>query len=329
MANLIIGILSWLQGWSAVISSIGSLILTSFLVILYYRQNSIQEDQQDLLRRELNREVRQGHSETLKKRIRAWHGDMDEVSVPETGWFSDETNLPKVQAATVDPAPPILHVAGQDPEFRVVPEAIEDDRYLQDLLDNHASDLYKLKEEIESQYSDFVEAKEAFVTGYPEATAIETDSYAIRPRSEFAKWVFERAVMLNRAQVGREKEKLKHVAESRIRGRNSANSEKAMKFYSPTGIDGAGPSTYEIEMASGNFEELAGQEDEILEKIVEIHWTAIDNIGDDDLYDHTVEGADILDAMAGNVEELKAKLVEHEGHPIYLEDCEYLEEVTI
>ncbi|WP_336339490.1 hypothetical protein [Haloarcula brevis] len=254
---------------------------------------------------------------------------MDEVSVPETGWFSDETNLPKVQAATVDPAPPIIQVVGEDPEFRVVPEAIEDDRYLQDLLNNHASDLYKLKEEIESQYSDFVKAKEAFVTAYPEATAIETDNYAIRPRSEFAKWVFERAVMLNRTQIAREKEKLKDVAESRIRGTNSANSEKAMKFYSPTGIDGAGPSTYEVEMASDNFKELDDHEDEIIEKIVKIHWTAIDNIGDDDLYDHAVEAADMLDSMAGNVEELKAKLVEHEGHPIYLEDCEYLEEVTV
>lgn len=250
-----VGVLSWLQEWSAVISGLGTLVLTSGLVLLYYRQNSIQEDQQDLLRRELNREVRQGHSDTLKKRIRAWHGNMDEISVPETGWFSDETNLPKVQAAAVDPAPPIVQVAGRDPEFRVVPEAIEDDRYLQDLLDNHASDLYELKEEIESQYSDFDEAREAFVTAYPDATVIETDDYVIRPRSEFAKWVFERAVMLNRTQIDREKEKMKDVAESRIRGTNSANSERAMKFYSPTGIDGAGPSTYEVEMVSGDFEE--------------------------------------------------------------------------
>jgi len=110
---------------------------------------------------------------------------------------------------------------------------------------------------------------------------------------------------------------------------NSANAEKATKFYSPTGIDGVGPSTYEVEMASGNFEDLDDHEDEIFNEIVEVHWTAIDNISDGDLYDHAAEGADILDSMAENVEELKAKLVEHEGHPIYLEDCEYLNEVTI
>jgi hypothetical protein len=135
--------------------------------------------------------------------------------------------------------------------------------------------------------------------------------------------------MLNRTQIDREKEKMKDVTESRIRGTNSANSERAMKFYSPTGIDGSGPSTYEVEMGSGDFEDFDDHEDKILDKIVEVHWTAIDDIGEGGLYNHAAEGADILDAMAENVEELKAKLVEHEGHPIYLEDCEYLNEVTI
>lgn len=33
--------------------------------------------------------------------------------------------------------------------------------------------------------------------------------------------------------------------------------------------------------------------------------------------------------MAETIEELKAKLVEYEGHPLYMGGCEYLEEATL
>lgn len=85
MASIVSAIAVWLQEWAAVISGLGSIALTAGLVYLYSRQTSIQEDQQDLLRRELNREVRQGHTETLRKRIRAWHGDIDEIGMKEGG----------------------------------------------------------------------------------------------------------------------------------------------------------------------------------------------------------------------------------------------------
>lgn len=328
--SIITAVASWLQEWSGVISGIGSLALTAGLVYLYSRQTSIQEDQQDLLRRELNREVRQGHTETLRKRIRAWHGDMDDIGVSEGGaWFTDETNLPKVLGAEVESAPPLIEVVGEEVEFRVVPEALEDDRYLHDLLENHADDLRELKDEIEQQYDDFDSARKSFFEEFPDGPTIKTAKYRLEPKSAFTEWVFEQAVLLNRKQRGREKEKIKDIAESRLTGTNSANVEYGVMFFSASGIEDRGPSTYKAVATSGDYEDLKDLEKEIEANVVDIHRDTVDEIGNGDFYEYADEGAQILDEMAQSVEELKAKLVEHEGHPIYLEDCNYIEEVKI
>ena len=62
---------------------------------------------------------------------------------------------------------------------------------------------------------------------------------------------------------------------------------------------------------------------------MEIHWDAVDEIGDGELYKYAVEAATILDEMAKTVEGLKAKLMEHEDNPVYQEDCEYVDGVTL
>ena len=330
MVNIINFALTWLQEWSEVVAGLGSIVLTAGLVYLYSRQTSIQEEQQDLLRRDLNREVRMGHTETLRKRIRAWHGDMDEIGVKEGGaWFTDETNLPKVTGVDVEPAPPLVEVIGQEVDFRVVPEALEDDRYLQDLLENHADDLYELKKEIEQQYEEFDSARKAFYEESPGGPAIKTDDYILQPRETFTEWVFDRAVLLNRKQRDREKQKMKDIVESRLTGTNSADPNSGEKYYSASGVDDRGPATYEASAISGDYGDIEKNEEEIDSRLIEIHWDAIDEIGDGELYEYAIKAAAILDEMAETVEELKAKLVEHEGNPVYQEDCKYVEEVTL
>lgn len=79
----------------------------------------------------------------------------------------------------VEPAPPLVNVIGQDVEFRVVPEALEDDRYLQDILENHAHDLRELKEDIEQQYEEFDSAREAFYEAYSGGPTVETEEYTL------------------------------------------------------------------------------------------------------------------------------------------------------
>ena len=48
---------------------------------------------------------------------------------------------------------------------------------------------------------------------------------------------------------------------------------------------------------------------------MEIHWDAVDEIGDGELYEYAVEATTILDEMAKTVEELEAKLMEHKTIP--------------
>lgn len=53
-----------------------------------------------------------------------------------------------------------MNILGEEDEFRVVPEAIEDDQHLHDLLDNHAPELKDFKETIENQYEAFESARD-------------------------------------------------------------------------------------------------------------------------------------------------------------------------
>lgn len=322
-------IASFLQEWQATISGIGTLILTTGLVYLYKRQTNIQENQQELLKSELNREVRRGHTEILRERIRYWHGDLEEVgSSGAEPWISDDTRLPSVRGADVEPAPPSINQAIGESEFRVIPEDIEDDRFLKDLLENHADDLQNLKTNIEQQYEEFDRKRVNFQENCPPGEVIETDEFVLEPMSAYTRWLFERAVLLNRENSRKDKEKMKRIVESRLPDSVSGNSENGSKFYSPKGLDG-GKSTYQAIPKSGNIEDLDEYDAEIEEALIRIHNEAIENIGSDGHYEYAVEAAQILDEMAKSIQELKGKLVEYEGQPIFLGDCEYLEEVTI
>lgn len=315
-------ILSWLQTWDTAIGAIGSVILTLMLVILYAKQHG-------LLKRELNREVRSNHTETLKKRIREWHGDMENIGLSDdpAEQIQDNLNLPVVRSASVDPAPAVLSFIGEEDDFRVIPETIENDRYLQDLLNNHAPDLRKQKENIEDLYKEFVATQEAFIDESPAGETIDADGYTLMPMDYYPEWTFERAVRLHRSLYETDKEREKDIAENRIQRTNSADSERGIIWYSPT-TDG-GQSTYRVKSDSDYLDDINQYEDEIEKELIRIHNEAIDGIDTEGIYQHTVEAARILDEMQQAVEELRAKLVEHEGHPLYTEDCPYVEDAVL
>lgn len=274
-------IFAWLQEWATVISGLGSVALTFGLVYLYWKQ-------QGLLKRELNREMRASHTETLKKRVRAWHGDIDKIGISdEVPMKESSTNLPTVHSASVDSAPAVVNILGEEDEFRVIPESIEDDQYLHDLLDNHAPELEDLKETIENQNEAFKSAQDSFLDECPQGETIETENYTLQPMRRYPEWVFERAVKLHRAHVDTSKGREKDIAESRLRGTNSEDPEKAAIWYSP--ISEGGPSTYEAVMMSGDLENHDEFEDEILDQLVELHHKTIDEIGEEGIYEHAVE----------------------------------------
>jgi len=315
-------VFNWLQEWAQVIAGLGSVLLTGGLVYLYWQQ-------QNLLKRELNRDVRHRHTETLRKRIRAWHGDIDELGVSDdAGFFSDETNLPRVRGSSVDPAAPLIDVVGRDTEFRVVPEAIEDDRYLRDLLENHGSELRELKEEIEELYRDFESEKRDFRDEFSGGRVVDTEGYTLEPTQYFDEWVFQKAVILNREHLRTDKNKLRSIAEDSIDEARPSSDTATLSFTA----DARGNTTvytYEAELKSDNLDYLDQYHDEIEEEVLEIYYDAIDAIGEDGVYRHAAEAGQILDEMAEKIEELKAKLVEYEGHPLYMGDCPYLDEATL
>jgi len=315
-------VFNWLQEWAQVIAGLGSVLLTGGLVYLYWQQ-------QNLLKRELNRDVRHRHTETLRKRIRAWHGDIDELGVSDdAGFFSDETNLPKVRGASVEPAAPLVDVVGRDTGFRVVPEAIEDDRYLRDLLENHASELRELKEEIEELYQDFESAKSEFRSAFSDGRKVETEGYILEPTQYFDQWVFQKAVILNREHLSTDKERLRAIAEDSM-DETTARSDPATVSFTADARGSARVYTYEARLKSDDLDDLDEYRDEIEEEVLEIYYDAIDDLGEEGVYRHAVDAAQILDEMAERIEELKAKLVEYEGHPLYMGDCPYLDEATL
>lgn len=313
---------SWLQTWDTAIGAIGSVVLSLMLVVLYAKQHG-------LLKRELNREVRRKHTETLKRRIREWHGDMDNVGLSDdpAEQIRNGSNLPVVKSPSVEPAPAEISFVGEEDDFRVIPETIEDDRYLQDLLENHAPDLRELKETIEDMNGEFVAAREAFVDECPEGETIDADGYYLRPMEYYPEWVFQRAVRIHRSLYETDRAREKGIAERRIQGANSADPERAVIWYSP--VSDGGRSTYEAEFDSGDLEETDRFEDEIEDELARIHHEAIDDVRSDGVYRHAVEAAKTLDEMQRAVEDLRAKLVEHEGHPLYTEDCPHIQEAVL
>lgn len=317
------GVFSWFQEWAQVIAGLGSLVLTGGLVYLYWQQ-------QGLLKRELNREVRKSHTETLRKRIRAWHGDIDELGASDdAGFFSDKTNLPRVRGASVQPAPALVDVVGNDSEFRVIPQAIEEDRYLRDLLENHAPELRELKGKIERRNQEFEEKKEQFRNEFPAAPSVEKDGYTLEPTQYFDLWVFKSAVTLHRTQLQSDKERLQKIAKNSVENESTARPDPATVAYTADSRGSSRVITYEAQLKSGDLDDLSELGDEIEEQVLQLYNDAIEDIGDEGVYRHAVEAATILDEMAETIAELKAKLVEYEGHPLYMGQCPYLDEATL
>lgn len=318
MVSILAEPLTWLQEWQAVISGLGSLVLSFFLVGLYWKQHG-------LLKRELNREVRKNHTETLRKRIRAWHGDLDEVGTSTDKLYgSDSTKLPDIGGASVTPAPPATGDVTFDPEFRVVPERIENDKYLYDLLENHAPDLKNLKQTIEEQYEDFVAARKAFSDEFSVPEPIEADEYTTEPLDRFPLWAFEQAVIYHRER--RDLDEMRIITREQLDGTDSARSNPGLAFYKPVHH---GRATYQVDIESDDLRDLEEFEDEVTRQVTDIHLEVINDIGEEGVYRHAVEAGEILDEMEESIEKLRSTLVEYEGHPLYTGDCQYIQEASV
>ncbi|WP_207587187.1 hypothetical protein [Halomontanus rarus] len=312
-----------------------SAILTAALVILYFRQTTILESQHDLLAQELNREARQQHTETLRERVRLWHGNPDREQ-PDDPLDHSGLNIPAVNRASFESAPNGSYAVSfpEEISFQVIPYQLDGDRYLEDLLQNHAPDLRETKEEIEQLQEDFVALREDFLKSFDADIVRETEDYTLESAGYFDRWMFDFLVRLEREDE-MDFEGIRERVRTQIeRGNTRFESDdhqiwisadlgggRSMAVYSATLDEGA--------VEEGDVEELREYESEVEDETLDVLNEVVDRLETNHPYEQVVKAADVLDTAESAIDELEKLLLEYDGRPIYPGDCKYLEEARI
>jgi len=322
--------IAWFLGGAAGMEFAGivtSGILTAALVILYFRQTTLLEDQIDLRAQELNREVRQSHTETLRERVYAWLGTDD---VPRTIddlndiFESSEGRLPKVTATDVKPPEDSFYSDQSTEDFQVVPFGLEDDRYFVDLLKNHAPELDERKDTIEAKHSTFVDLRAQFEEEF-EGISLNQESLTVEPGVYLTRWVFEGIVKIERGQSGGWDDKLTKVEDIFKGGDNFYREDGNIQFME----DNLTRQTiYIVTSEKRDIEDIS--DDRARRLAIEAIQDTVDRVNHEDQpYQKAVEAAEILDTLQDEIRELRMELIEYAGRPVFPGECEYLDEAAI
>lgn len=259
---------------------------------------------------QLNREVRQRHTDTLRQRVSNWLGDYrTDSDLTSNG----ESNLPTVQRTTIEPAPPIVEVFERQQEFRIIPEALENDRYLEDFLQNHAREVQEKLNEIKDLQAAFEQRREQFLEAFDDTRAIEEVQFRASKGAYFEQWAFERIVLLERGF--RDKEGLYKIIDDAIEKESMADNE-FRKF--PGDMRNIGPVIRVLR-------EIDIQDEEVATAMKQ----TVDRLEQHEAYDTAAEAAELLDQLDDAVDRLKNDLIEYKGRPLYPGDCEYLTEASV
>lgn len=317
----------FLREWALVISGLGSLVLTFALVLLYFRQTTILDEQRELLQHELNREVRQQHTETLRERVQIWLGEKEPLREGSELFESANDNLPAVTWTDIQSAPNRVRTFPEDRQFSVFPEPIRDDRYLSDLLENHAHDLQQKVKKINRMQSQFERLKSEFLSRANDGESRETDQYRIKPTNQFREWLFERGVRLARRERD-DKERLKYLVSEGVKETTGAADEDSIKYRGEP--PDTSPLVYSLEVKGMERSEFPEEYREQAEdEIVDILQNEIEEIDYREPYTFARDAADRLDILEEEIRELKMMLIEYEGKPIYSGECEYLHSAMV
>jgi hypothetical protein len=302
-------------------------ILTAALVVLYFRQTSLLEDQINLRAQELNRDVRQSHTETLRERVYAWLGT-DEV--PQTIESlneivkSSEGSLPKVTATDIEPPEESIYSNHNPESFGAVPFGLEDDRYFIDLLENHAPELKEKKDAIESGQSTFVDLRNQFVEEF-EGSSLRRESLTIEPDVHLSRWVFETLVKIERGRSDGWNEEMKTVLRGFENTNNPSSGTEEIRFKNEAM---AHRWMVRITTDEGNIEDVS--EDEAHSLAVKALRQTVEQVDSEDQpYQKALDAAETLDNLEDEIHELRMELIEYAGRPVFPGDCDYLDEAAI
>jgi|GEM_PF-2475097 len=306
-----------------------SSVLTAALVILYFRQTTILESQRNLRTQELNRDARQQHTETLRERVRLWHGNPDKET-PDDPLDPTGQNLPMVKGASFESAPQGAFIPSQsDDAFQVIPHQLQSDRYLNDLLENHATDLKQVKDNIEQLHQRFDSLRTEFIESFDEGVVHETEQFTLEPERFLARWMFEFLVMLERGRLESFQD-LREKAQGELARGDTGISPDSTTIWIRADIGGQKQqAVYSAVFPTNDRDELREWEAKCEHDTEQILGQVLDRVEDVVPYRRTVEAAKVLDDAQEAIHELEHLLIEYDGRPIYSGDCKYLDEARI
>lgn len=338
---LLAAVLRWVFGdelqnaemFAAILQGLGG-AGTLVLAYLYLRQHSLMQEQtetqqlqaeimdgqRDLRRMQLNRDVRQQHAEILRHRVEEWLGRSPATSQQFDDMVDQQSTLPRVTRVGVESASKMFRVFGDD-EFIAAPSWLQDGQYFIDLLENHAPELGELKIEIEELEAQFSKQKERFLDHVGEPPRVSTDEYVIEPGFNFGEWVFEQIVLMERGFVSYEE--LQNRAGNVSEATAMADEDGIVfpgeeQYASPTGVYRATTKTGDRDAVNDNREEIQDDISAMLRSVLR-------DIEEIEPYEAAKAAGETLDEMNEGLSELRFKLEEYQGLPIYPGECEYLE----
>lgn len=305
-------------------------VLTAALVYLYFQQTRILESQRDLFTQQLNREARQQHTETLRERVKKWHGNPEQkpVADPTQG---PRKNLPIVRGASFESAKNVgvtLQFADERDEFYTVPREVRDDPYFEDLLQNHAPDLRDTKSRIESLHDNFTSRRTKFENQYDDGLVQEKQDYRIRPGPRLSRWVFELIVLRERNRL-RHDDLVNRAIDDIDRNEMSPIAADSSSIRVAAEFGGWAGVVYVAEFGEATHEELREYQDVVESEVREIVRDVLARITDEEPYSFAIEAGQILEEAGDEVHKLDELLIEYYGRPIYRGDCKYLQEASI
>lgn len=300
--------------------------LSVALVVLYFRQTQILESQRELITHELNREVRMSHTETLRERVRIWHGDPERKDSPDP-FEASKLNIPQVTRTSFQSAPDGVNRAlSREETFYVVPYQLQDDRYLTDLLENHAPELNEAKQQIERLQEEFISLRENFITEYDDGVVVDRDAYLLEPSEYLSRWVFEQILLIKRGDR-KDTDDIFDIAKSGIESAHTSSHPDKPKIWVQT--ERSGKAIYGATIKSGDKDEIRKYQKEIKQDTIDAVREVLDAIDQNPNYRKADKAADVLDEATEAVAELEQLLIEYEGKPVYSGECEYLNEATV
>lgn len=292
------------------------------LVVLYRQQKNLKKS-------ELNWEVREQHTEELRKRVRYWLG-MEHKQDSYIAQFGDESYLPKVEDGKLlsaeESKPNAYQTDTSNSDFYVYPTELDGDRYLIDFLENHAPEIASKCEEIQSAKTHLDELENEFVEEIGEVK-ITFQSFPhldeITMTADYKRDLFERLVFAKRDT---------EYTEERIKRESVASIDGLELSQSFVGTTAPGHTRFSFSTSESNLSNTGPHNmvsnPQGLKQEVK---STLDEILEDDEYEFAREkteaGAQVLEDAEKVIENLENELVAYEGKPIYQGNCGFIESV--